>query len=97
MSTGLDGSQSAQMARSDDAAAAAAADVESVARSAKYWNINVDPPHWSDECPIYLQGLDASDIAHLMVRDEDYRCMGWTEVHAVISGSGSPSMSIKPS
>ena len=50
-----------------------------------YWNVNVPEQEWADECPSYLQDVEAWDRAQLAVRDVDYRLMSWEEVRSIVS------------
>lgn len=45
-----------------------------------FWNTNIPPEEWTEECPDYLSGVDAFDQKQLRVKDSDYRLMPWSEV-----------------
>ena len=50
----------------------------------RYWNLNVPPEHWTEECPDFLLGEESKNVCILSTRDEDFRGMSWPEVKKIV-------------
>ena len=47
--------------------------------STLYWNINLCPSQWAEDCPPYLQDLPEKSRLALSTRDEDFQVRSWDE------------------
>lgn len=54
-----------------------------------FWNINIPPSEWTDECPDYLQYAfqDHKDRAVLLKTDAEHQRQSWADVHDLIRGN----------
>lgn len=42
-----------------------------------YWNANMQPMKWTDNCPEYLLGISEKNKGILASREEDYQIIPW--------------------
>lgn len=50
----------------------------------RYWNNNLLPSKWTENCPVPLMNLGAKDVGILSGKQEDYRTMSWMEAKELV-------------
>jgi hypothetical protein len=52
--------------------------------SQRYWNVNLPPDQWTEECPAFLAGSSDKDKQIIGTRDEMYHFHTWSEVEEFV-------------
>lgn len=51
----------------------------------KWWNANLPPQEWTDQCPDYLIGQTGKNVQIISMSQQDYKIMSWPECQKLVA------------